>query len=91
MFGGLLIAGRALGGFGTPSSCGTLGLDCLRNAIAWVFATQGLATVPLWLAVPRLVSRSFLKQICVVAALGSSLVFLAGCWVVVASWLERTT
>ena len=88
-FGGLLIAGRALGGFGYPSGCGPLGLDCLRNAIVWLFAAHSLAAALLWMAVPRLKARSGLRQCCTALAVLCSLVFAAGCCVIVNDWLEK--
>ena len=78
-FGGLLIAGRAVGGYGNPAECGFLRLSCLVQAAGWLVVTQSLAAVLLWIAVLRLPAGSRTKRLCVLTALMPTLVLLTAC------------
>ncbi|MDO9405466.1 MAG: hypothetical protein Q7T87_15635 [Polaromonas sp.] len=82
-FGGLLTAGRALGGYGHPATCGTLSLGCFSNAVAWLAATQGVAAVLLWMGARRQARRSGVRVICQLAAGIALLLFLATAFFVV--------
>ncbi|RZJ19971.1 MAG: hypothetical protein EOO54_14240 [Haliea sp.] len=82
-FGGLLTAGRALGGYGHPATCGTLSLGCFSNAVTWLAATQGVAAVLLWKGARRQAGYGAAKAFCQLAAGLALLMFLAATFFVV--------